>query len=314
MPHNLRNRATGTLLLPLLAFFTAVSLTEVANLRVAWDASADSNVAGYNVAYGTTTGRYNQTFNAGNSTAATVSSLSPNTTYYFVVKAYNSIGLESVPSNEVAVTTPANIPPSVSLTNPQAGASFKGSTPISMTASATDADGSVVKVEFYQNSTKIGQANSAPYSAVWNGAPSGNFVLTALAYDDSGAAVRSAGASITVGSAAPSASPAAVTKIRPMAMTPLIRAGAMAKFKLVASQIDPNQPTVVNYSLTGSATAGVDYTASSGQVTIPAGARSVGMPLQTMATGAHKTLVLTVKPGNGYAPGRANAIIRILGH
>ena len=313
MPHNYCHRAKGFVLLPLLVVLTAVSLTQAANLRVAWDASADSNVVGYNVAYGTTSGLYNQSVNAGNSTSATVPSLTPNTTYYFVVKAYNSIGLESLPSNEVAVTTAANIPPSVSLTNPQTGASFNGSTPISMTATASDADGSVVKVEFYQDTNKIGQATTAPYSATWNSAPTGNFVLTALAYDDSGAAVRSAGARITVGAPTPGSSPTAATKIKPMALTPLVRAGSMARFKLIASGAS-TQPMVVNYSVTGTATAGVDYAAATGQITMPAGARSVSMPLQTTTTSGRKTLVLTVTPGNGYSPGRLNAVVRILGH
>jgi hypothetical protein len=313
MPHNYSKRAKGFVLLPLLVFFTAVSLTQAANLRVAWDASADSNVVGYKVAYGTTSGLYNQTVNAGNSTSATVPSLTPSTTYYFVVKAYNSIGLESLPSNEVAVTTAANIPPSVSLTNPQAGASFQGSTPISMTATASDADGSVVKVEFYQDSNKIGQATAAPYSATWNNAPTGNFVLTALAYDDSGAAVRSAGARITVGSATPGSSPTAANKIKPMSLTPIVRAGSVARFKLVASAA-ADQPMTVNYSVSGTATAGVDYAAATGQVTIPAGARSIAMPVQTNSGSGRKTMVLTVMPGNGYTPGRVNAVVRILGH
>jgi hypothetical protein len=87
----------------------------------------------------------------------------------------------------------------------------------------------------------------------------------------------------------------------------------MARFKLVASEA-PNQPMVVNYSVSGTATAGVDYAATTGKITIPAGARSIAMPLQTKSSSGRKTVVLTVMPGNGYTPGRANAVVRILGH
>jgi hypothetical protein len=99
-------------------------------------------------------------------------------------------------------------------------------------------------------------------------------------------------------------------------MSPIIRAGQVARFKLVSSEVDAAQPMVVNYSLGGTAAAGVDYAATAtGQITIPAGARQVAMPLQTMtAASGRKTLVLTIMPGNGYTPGRANAVVRILSH
>jgi len=317
MPHSFRNPPLRPLSAAFFLFF-AVSFAQASNLRVAWNASADSNVAGYNIAYGTSSGRYNKTLNAGNSTSATVPSLTPSTTYYFVVKAYNSFGLESLPSNEVAVTTPINLPPSVALTSPQTGASFNGSTPISLTANASDSDGTVVKVEFYQGTSKIGQATNTPYGATWNNAPTGNYTLTALAYDDNGAAVRSAAAQVTVGSApAASPPPAALIKIQPVAMSPLIRAGAVANFRLLAAEA-PSQSMVVNYALTGTAAPGVDYTMPSvaGQITIPAGARGAMMPLQTKhsGVGGGKTLTLSILPGNGYGTGRrSSATVRILG-
>lgn len=215
---------------------------------------------------------------------------------------------------------PANVPPTVSLTSPQANASLNGTTPISLTATATDSDGTVVKVEFYQDTTKIGESSTSPYAATWNNAPSGSFTLTALAYDDSGAAVRSAGVPVTVsGTSAPGGSPTPglVNKVKPMALSPIIRAGAVAQFKLVNTQVNPSQPTVVKYAIGGNATAGVDYVApnSVGQITIPAGARGVSMPLQTMTStnGTRKTVVLTVLPGNGYTPGRATAVVRVIG-
>jgi hypothetical protein len=325
MPHNYYKHLKALLGPACLAFFVIFApATHAANLNFAWDPSNDPNVAGYKLSYGTASGTYSKSLNAGNSNSASVTSLTPGATYYFVVTAYNSIGLQSLPSNEVSITMPANVPPTVSLTSPQANSTINGQSPIGLTATASDSDGSVVKVEFYQGTNKIGEATSAPYAATWNNAPSGNFTLSALAYDDSGAAVRSAGVPITVSGIGPTASPtptpaAAATKIRVIAMTPIIRAGAIATFKITASEVNTVQPTVVNYALGGTATAGVDYSMSAvpTQITIPTGGRSAIFSLTTMssANGSNrKTAILTVMPGTGYTPGRASAVVKIVGH
>jgi hypothetical protein len=296
----------------------SASFASASNLKFAWNASSDPNVVGYNLSYGTTSGRYSKTLNAGGATSTTVS-LSPGSTYYFVVTAYNSIGLQSLPSNEVSLSV-SNVPPSVSLTSPSAGASLNGTSPIGLSATATDSDGNIVKVEFYQGTTKIGESSVSPYAATWNNAPSGSFTLTALAYDDSGAAVRSSGVQVTVNgtSPAPSATPTAADKIRVIAMTPIVKAGAMARFKVVATQT-PTQDLVVNYAMGGTATAGVQYsmTGMGGHATVPQGKRSVLVQMQTLSIpGAKggKTAVMTVLPGTGYVAGRGNAVVRIMNH
>lgn len=57
-----------------------------------------------------------------------------------------------------------------------------------MTARATDSDGSVSFVEFFANSTNLGQAVSATdvYEFLWSNAPSGTFRLRAEAVDNEG--------------------------------------------------------------------------------------------------------------------------------
>jgi PKD repeat protein len=59
---------------------------------------------------GQTSGSYNTSFNAGNTTSYTISNLTDGATYYFAARAYDGSGSQSAPSNEVAVTLPA-IPP-----------------------------------------------------------------------------------------------------------------------------------------------------------------------------------------------------------
>ena len=103
---------------------------------------------------------------------------------------------------QVAVTTPANQPPSVSLSSPANGASFTAPAAISMTASATDMDGTITKVEFYAGSTLVSTDMSSPYSATWNTSTAGTFTLSAKAFDSAGASTISSGVNVTI-SAAP---------------------------------------------------------------------------------------------------------------
>jgi hypothetical protein len=71
-------------------------------------ATSDSgtNATGYRLHWGSASGVYTQTQDAGNNLTATVSSLTSGTTYYFVVTAYNSAGVDSSPSNEISYTAP----------------------------------------------------------------------------------------------------------------------------------------------------------------------------------------------------------------
>jgi hypothetical protein len=75
-----------------------------------WDApttNADgtplTDLAGYKVYYGTTSGNYTEVIDAGNVTTYKVENLSPGT-YYFTVTAYDNSGNESGYSNEVSKT------------------------------------------------------------------------------------------------------------------------------------------------------------------------------------------------------------------
>jgi endoglucanase Acf2 len=95
-----------------------------------------------------------------------------------------------------------NQAPTVSLTSPASGASFSGLAPISLTVNATDADGSISKVEFYAGSTLVGTDTSSPYGVSWTPPAAGSYVLTTRATDNAGAATTSAAVSVTVTAAA----------------------------------------------------------------------------------------------------------------
>ncbi|MEJ6951140.1 cellulose binding domain-containing protein, partial [Natronospora cellulosivora (SeqCode)] len=77
--------------------------------------SSVSNADGYEVKYGTRRGSYSETLDVGSTTRYTVSGLTNNTTYYFVVSAYNDVG-SSNNSNEMSATPQSGTQPSGDLT------------------------------------------------------------------------------------------------------------------------------------------------------------------------------------------------------
>jgi hypothetical protein len=78
---------------------------------LAWDLSSSPNIAGYRLYSGTTSGVYSQTSELGNATSTLVSNLVTGKTYFFVVTAYNTMGVESAPSNEVSYLAPPTTAP-----------------------------------------------------------------------------------------------------------------------------------------------------------------------------------------------------------
>jgi hypothetical protein len=92
---------------------------------------------------------------------------------------------------------PANLPPTVSLTWPSNGASFKSPATISLEANAADPDGSVARVEFFRGATRLGEVMSSPYTLPWTFGV-GNHTLTARATDNGDATTTSSPVTIRV--------------------------------------------------------------------------------------------------------------------
>jgi Concanavalin A-like lectin/glucanases superfamily/Fibronectin type III domain len=86
-----------------LLWLTFGRLTFSASVTLSWNPNSESNLAGYRIYYGTSPGIHPTSVDAGNQTTFTVSGLGPGT-YYFVVLAYNTSGLQSPFSNEVSAT------------------------------------------------------------------------------------------------------------------------------------------------------------------------------------------------------------------
>ena len=82
---------------------SSVTLTWNADLPTSNPAT---NTTGYRLHLGLASGNYTQITSLGNTTTVTVSHLISGTTYYFVVTAYNSAGIDSPKSNQVSFKAP----------------------------------------------------------------------------------------------------------------------------------------------------------------------------------------------------------------
>lgn len=116
------------------------------------------------------------------------------------VRVYNS----ALTASEIAALagmargTPTNQPPSVSLTAPASGAVFTAPASITLSATASDVDGTIARVDFYTGTTLLGSDASSPYSYSWANVAAGSYSLTAVARDNGGATTVSSTRDITV--------------------------------------------------------------------------------------------------------------------
>jgi RHS repeat-associated protein len=123
----------------------------------------------------------------------------PPGTYILRVKATNEKGDTDVSDSVTVTVNPAlNVLPTVSLMSPAANTIVHAPAAVTVTASASDSDGAIQKVDFYQGTTLIGSATTAPYSFAWTDIQSGNYILTAVATDNLGATATSAPVPILV--------------------------------------------------------------------------------------------------------------------
>jgi photosystem II stability/assembly factor-like uncharacterized protein len=127
--------------------------------------------------------------------------------YTIIAKAYDNSGAAASASVSINVTTPANVNPAISITAPANNAVFTAPAAVTITASASDSDGSISKVEFYNGPTLLGTSTSSPYTFAWTNVPAGTYTIMAKAYDNLNA---TANASVNITVNAPNQAPGIV--------------------------------------------------------------------------------------------------------
>ena len=128
-------------------------------------------------------------------------------TYILTAVAKDNSGVITT-STPATITVAASAAPTVSLTNPGSGSSYTIGSSLTLTAAASDSDGTITQVSFYVNGALLSTDTTAPYtSSIWTPASSGNYTLTAQATDNSGNVTTSTAVTVTIGSnAAPTVS------------------------------------------------------------------------------------------------------------
>jgi regulation of enolase protein 1 (concanavalin A-like superfamily) len=123
------------------------------------------------------------------------------------------VGIAATSNNAAATTTvvadslsvtqgaPPNGPPAVTLTAPVTGAAYTAPATVTISATASDPEGALARVEFYSGTTLLGTATVAPYSFTWSPVAAGTYDLYAVAYDTAGASATSATSTINVSTA-----------------------------------------------------------------------------------------------------------------
>lgn len=179
------------------------------------------------------------TFTTPNAVDTTVTGLVGGT-YAFRLAVSDGVNPAVTDDVQIVVAATANQPPTCALTSPTNGAQFNQGVIINLVATASDSDGTIAKVEFYNGATKLGEDTTTPYSLFFN--PSvGAHNLKARAFDDDGAFTDSAVATITV-TVAPPPPPTGLTAAR------------VGNHRLDVSWTDTNAGAashIVEYSLDG---------------------------------------------------------------
>lgn len=107
-----------------------------------------------------------------------------------VIGAYRNLAAEGqIQFNEAPVVT---------LTEPASGSTLTAPATFSLAASATDSDGTIAAVEFFEGGNSLGRVTTPPFVWSWSGVPEGSYLLTAVATDNLGATSTSEAVAVSV--------------------------------------------------------------------------------------------------------------------
>jgi hypothetical protein len=87
---------------------------------------------------------------------------------------------------EGAIEVSINLPPEVLLVQPTSGSQFFEPATITLLANASDSDGTIAQVEFFEGTTSLGVVTEAPFAVDWAAVAAGEYTITAVAMDNQG--------------------------------------------------------------------------------------------------------------------------------
>lgn len=101
-------------------------------------------------------------------------------------------------SQKIKIDVTVSTLPVVVITSPQNNAEFAFDTPVEIIAQASDSDGNITKVEFFDGAVKLGEATAPPYSFTIQNPAQGSHTLTVRATDNTNQTVISEKVIVTV--------------------------------------------------------------------------------------------------------------------
>ncbi|MFC0098757.1 glycoside hydrolase family 48 protein [Micromonospora marina] len=183
-----------------------------------------------------------------------------------------------------------NQPPTVSLTVPSGP--FEAPADVPLTATASDADGTITKVEFYRNGLLVNTDTTAPYGYDLLDLPAGSYTVQAKAYDNAGGTAVSEKSFTVAAASGPKlvASPSAVT----------VAEGGSATVRYTLSAA-PTASVPVTLAVTGDR----DITVSPASLTLTSANWSTGVAATVSAAEDSDTVggtATVTASATGYAP------------
>jgi hypothetical protein len=123
--------------------------------------------------------------------------------YTFTARATDNLGATAVSAAVEIVVLEPNHPPNVELVAPPDGATFIAPASFLLVAAASDFDGDIARVEFFEDGNPLGERLMAPFE--WNVGPlgAGDYSFTARAHDDMSGITTSAPISVLVAAPQP---------------------------------------------------------------------------------------------------------------
>ncbi|MBO9699967.1 MAG: T9SS type A sorting domain-containing protein [Sporocytophaga sp.] len=198
--------------------------------------------------------------------------------------------------------TPVNQAPTAVLSSSPSSACV--GTKITLSATATDTDGNISKVDFYNGSTLLGSDNSSPYSYDFTPTAAGTLSLKAVATDNANATGESSVISVTV-SALPTAtiSSASTSLCEGESVVLTSSSGSSYVWMNGTSQVGTastyTAKTAGSYTVEVTNSSGCKATSAAKQITVnPLPSATIAAPASSFCEG--ESAILTASSGSSY--------------
>ena len=184
-------------------------------------------------------------------------------TYSLRAVAYDNSGASATSTTSTVTVAGANQPPTVALTSPTNGSIFTAPATVTLSANASDTDGTISKVEFYNGTTLLNTDTASPYTFAWSNVAAGIYTVKAIAYDNSNASTSSATSTITINTTTTTPPTGVVFTASPDHATLVIN----YELRIYASGANPNTATPIATSNLGKPTPGANNDITVNQAT-----------------------------------------------